>query len=1823
MGAVLLPWVTGAHAQVATLYTFGQAAGTYTEITGGTALWTNTFDDVVSGAQTIPGFTYNGTVYTTMFVSANGFVTFGAAPTTTNYAPIGSGETYQRCVSAFGADLVNAASGTRDVRWQTVGNEVVVQWRGVRRYNFIGLGESLNFQVRLNISTGDIRTIYGPYGSGPANSTTGQPQVGLRGPNNTFATNVNNRLVGTGAENWSSSLQGTGNGSTLRFTSGSPAKSWTNGLTYTWTPINCNTPTANATVIANCATNTYTISVNVSALNGAPSVNIQSPTGTNVFTNVGTGTHLVAGIPFGSARTVTVVHNGNGLCNVNLGSFNFIDGDLTCNAVGAFPIPDNGCGANNYVNVPFCVSSPGTALGTNVFVRSVDLIVSHTYNADIELSLVSPGGTTVSLINDRFGSGDNLGNPASCPGSVLTLRADGAALSAAAANNVTGVWAPEQPLSNFHNGSNPTGTWTLRACDDLGADVGAIRYVNLNLCLPPQATFTAVDNCGSNQFSVQVNVTSLGTGATANLNYTVNGNPFFLPNIGAGTTTVGPFAVGSEINLTVDNGLANCGNAQGTVYSNCPVVITCGTTVAMNHCYRNNDPRTFTFHTNTPGETISLTFIAGTMHPNDLIRAYSGVSDLGTPIASLTGTFANFSGGTVTGQSLPDPLNLNEVVTGQDLFLEIESDASNSCATGQQSSWSFEAECTPGCVDPDGVVTVNTNCAAYNFTIDVEVTFTGDALLGTTTLQYTVNGGAPLQIPGLVVNDVENIGPFAMDDIVNVRLLHEDQINSSSCNRNLGNFTDNNSCPSAENCVNALNLAGQTSPMPATTVGRTHDFTFACGTATTNTAGDAIYFIDVADGLQLRIRQQVNNYNSQHYVRYGGACPGSTVIACVNDDNGEVGWVEWTNTTGSTQRVWWIQDGFGTATGTFTLEWQVLTCPIPTAGAATGVTNSQAGANFTGPAGNYIVEWGPAATFTTPGAGLAPGTNGTVISTSSSPAVITGLSANTAYRYFVRHDCGGGNFSPNTAGIDFTTTNAPTPVVNGSCGNNVAISDNGCGTNTYTLVSIAISGQPNALGTNVGLANVDLILTHTFRSDLIISLVSPGGQEVLLSNQRGGSGDNFGNNASCPTAAFRFVAGGAALATIPATTANVTGNYAPEQPLAGFNSGNPNGIWLLKVCDNAGIDVGALRHLELNFLPIDCLGALGGPAMPGTACNDNDVCTINDTWNATCACAGTFQDTDGDGTCNANDGCPNDPEKTAPGQCGCGIADTDNDNDGTANCNDGCPDDPNKLAPGICGCGVSDADTDGDLTADCNDGCPNDPNKIAPGVCGCGVADTNTDGDALADCIDPCPFLANLQNGDICDANPGAGYTLGVITSCACTPVACATNLQLEFQSDGMSNVTWELRQQGSGTVVQSGGGFLPPTPSYVESTCLPNGCFYLKVMDGEGDGITGGGYILRTLGASGKRLIDNRNNFTSGSVSQIANNEGFCLPLGIDRLLITSCDKLDWIPGEFIVANDNPDVSAQWGVGNQTDDGYEMWFFNPNGGYSFRRFHSHAVSDNFAPANAVRACHIQINNWATVNHIQNGVLLNVRVRSRVNGTNSEWGPACRFKLDPLRAQCPLTKLMDYPGSPYFSCGAARNWGNGNYVHARPVAGGNKYQFRFRIQAENFVVVKTTNTYFLHLNWTVLPLEPCKTYEVDVRVSKDNGLTWCTDFVPPVLIDPWGDVCLLTITCAMQGGGQNMLMEEEASSHLKMYPNPNRGDQLMLRIDEVGAGVNTVSVEVHDNFNRLVIARTLAVQDGSLNTVFDLSRSDLAAGVYLVNVTVGTRVYTERLVIQP
>jgi hypothetical protein len=435
----------------------------------------------------------------------------------------------------------------------------------------------------------------------------------------------------------------------------------------------------------------------------------------------------------------------------------------------------------------------------------------------------------------------------------------------------------------------------------------------------------------------------------------------------------------------------------------------------------------------------------------------------------------------------------------------------------------------------------------------------------------------------------------------------------------------------------------------------------------------------------------------------------------------------------------------------------------------------------------------------------------------------------------------------------------------------------------------------------------------------------------------------------------------------------------------------------------------------------------------------------------------------------------------------------------------------------------------------------------------------------------------------------------------ACTPDGNTTDVTLELRTpDGSSDeIGWEIVDLGN--VVVCAGGAYPGgiTDPFTEFCSLPDGCYRLRVEDSEGDGFgVGGGYQLRLAGSNPAdiRIIDNLGNFTNatpnGSLSAIGSGPTvFCFPMSTGpKPLYQHRDKLDFVNNQYLVCEEDAAVSAEWQVGTQTDDGYEFWLFDPNGTYSYRRFRNHATSDGFANVGATRACHMRVNGWFASQHAPANRLLNVRIRTRVNGVNGLWGPAYRFKIDPARAACPLTMLNDFPGNQFESCGQTRAWGSGNWIWARPVAGANRYQWRFRT-GENTVAIRTSNTYFLQLNWGGNPLTVGTTYDVDVRASKTAGATWCTDAVAPALVDEWGTMCTLTITGSQaQGGGENLALPSTNAS-LSMYPNPNRGDQVWLSIDlpagQAGAvdeGVQTINVDFFDLAGHRAVARTIPTQ---------------------------------------
>jgi subtilisin-like proprotein convertase family protein len=250
-----------------------------------------------------------------------------------------------------------------------------------------------------------------------------------------------------------------------------------------------------------------------------------------------------------------------------------------------------------------------------------------------------------------------------------------------------------------------------------------------------------------------------------------------------------------------------------------------------------------------------------------------------------------------------------------------------------------------------------------------------------------------------------------------------------------------------------------------------------------------------------------------------------------------------------------------TVTKTNTLVLNVLS-PNPNsttlsspANGATGVsaTGNLTWAAVTGPGITYQVEIATDAGFTN----IVDNASNIPTNSYSSPAL---LSATTYYwRVKATNACGASAFSSD---FSFTTSNCNTFM---SPNVPKTISASGTPTVTSTLTV-------TASGTITDVNIVNLVGTHSYLSDLVVSLKSPAGTSVLTFSAICTNLADFDLN-------FDDAAPAGAI-PCPATTG---GTYRPASVLSAFNGQTAAGVWTLTIVDRYNQDGGALNSWGLNI----------------------------------------------------------------------------------------------------------------------------------------------------------------------------------------------------------------------------------------------------------------------------------------------------------------------------------------------------------------------------------------------------------------------------------------------------------------------------------------------------------------------------------------------------------------------------------------------------------------------------------------------------------------
>lgn len=157
-------------------------------------------------------------------------------------------------------------------------------------------------------------------------------------------------------------------------------------------------------------------------------------------------------------------------------SVGFITGQTFSGGGGAIPDFPGGQVCFN-INV----SGLSSNLYSNYGLLSTTINITHPYDGDLEIVLISPNGVQTILSSNNGGAGDNYTS------TVFTMSA-GTSIAAGVAP-FTGNFIPEQSFYAQNVGQNGNGIWQLCITDEVSLDAGSL--VNWSLNFGPAATGSA------------------------------------------------------------------------------------------------------------------------------------------------------------------------------------------------------------------------------------------------------------------------------------------------------------------------------------------------------------------------------------------------------------------------------------------------------------------------------------------------------------------------------------------------------------------------------------------------------------------------------------------------------------------------------------------------------------------------------------------------------------------------------------------------------------------------------------------------------------------------------------------------------------------------------------------------------------------------------------------------------------------------------------------------------------------------------------------------------------------------------------------------------------------------------------------------------------------------------------------------------------------------------------------------------------------------------------------------------------------------------------
>ena len=484
---------------------------------------------------------------------------------------------------------------------------------------------------------------------------------------------------------------------------------------YTVGCLDCTAPVATAgNVLTNCASQSFTVQVNVSNLGSATNLTIANNVGAPSTAVSATGPYTAGPFPVGSAATLTLVNADNALCNLALGSFinSFCAVEITCGEPA--------------LEASYCYddSDQQSWLYQNTGPESLALLFSAggIENVAFDHLVIYDGANNLApILWQHTGGNEQLAG-------VLAISTGTSIYMEMSSDNSISCVAGSAGITQW--------IWTVGCLD----------------CTQPVATYDVVLDCDNGQFYIATNITSLGSDATPTLTNT--GGAPAIPITSIGVYNAGPFPAGATVRVDVvtdENSLCNI-HSPFLTSAPCPL-IGCGP-FQFNLCY-GDDMDTTVVYQSGGAFPIAVYFNSGQLDQfADNIIVYDG-PDFQAPVIFNGNNNGDLSGLIFTSTN-PDNV----------LCLRFTSDGFESCGDGSfQTPWNWIVSCLD-CTNPAATFELLPDCLHHSYSIAVNVSNLGSATDLRLTDSWTLDTLSGVGVGTTIV------GPIPVDEVAHITVLN-------------------------------------------------------------------------------------------------------------------------------------------------------------------------------------------------------------------------------------------------------------------------------------------------------------------------------------------------------------------------------------------------------------------------------------------------------------------------------------------------------------------------------------------------------------------------------------------------------------------------------------------------------------------------------------------------------------------------------------------------------------------------------------------------------------------------------------------------------------------------------------------------------------------------------------------------------------------------------------------------------------------------------------------------------------------------------------------